>query len=80
MLNFSRVMAKSEPLWFWQKLKIHGLQFFMNWRIGDYLHALDEIIIQRLRNSPHSKLLILILFRFKNLEPYQKSKTYEYNS
>lgn len=48
----------------WQKLKIRGLRFFMNWHIEDYLQTLDEIIIQLLRNSTHSKLLTLLPFRF----------------
>lgn len=48
----------------WQKLKIRGLRFFMNWHIEDYLQTLDEIIIQLLRNSTHSKLLTLLPFCF----------------
>lgn len=58
------LLQYNETTVMWQQLKIYGLQIFMNWHIGDYLLALDEIIIQLLHNCPDSELLTLIYIRF----------------
>lgn len=50
----------------WQKLETQSVRFFMNWRMEDYLQALDEIIIQLLHSSSHSTLLTLISSCFQH--------------